>query len=257
MLVTYRPTQPIAYILDDEFLPVAVHAAADAWRAIDTRDQDVEEALHALRGDAPAAAAADRAVAAAAVDAGQPVPTPLDVNARENTSATEAKATELRLVRTAKVRAGHALLASLLANRDELVALAAAAVRTAAADYLVLLDRTEKELGAGLARLTAATSPLGTVDDLDEEPRYRSEIAAKSVHITGADLGSTRKEVQSLLTRLDLTVTPVDRLIVRSTSGDYLSMPTGQALAGVRDVGMVVVAESDVPAGAHVVPIGV
>jgi hypothetical protein len=250
------PVQPVRFILDNEYLPAAVHEAANEWRALDERELDAEEQLHALRSDATAAKAADRDAAVKAVAAGKPVPVPMDANVRANTEAADAKDTELGLIRTAKARAGRSLLNVLLANRDELLQMTLPTVRTAAADYLALLDRTEKELRAGLARLTAATSPLGTLDDLDSAPRDRSEIAAASVHITGADLKGTRKDVQALLTRVDLTVEPADRLIVRSTSGDYLSMPTGQALAGVRDVGMVVVAESEVPAGAHVVPIG-
>jgi hypothetical protein len=181
----------------------------------------------------------------------------MDAHEAANRAAEASADLTLELIRYAKVKSGNALLTAMLASRDEFVTMTAATVRAAAAAHLAVLDKADTQLRATVAALAMSTIGLGTIDDLDVEPRNRYEVAGAAANLFGVDTSAARAELRDLLTRVDLLVEPVDRLTVRTTSGDYLDMPTSQALYAVHNVGAVVVDPTQVPADARVIRRGV
>jgi len=246
------PIQPVRAILDNDQLPTPVHEYANAWRALDERENDASEALADATTGHAQAVQEDRQAATKAIEAGKPVPVPVDAHEVANLAAAAAADVTLELIRYAKVKSGNALLTAMLASRDEFVTMTAATVRAAAATHLDALDKADTQLRATVAALAMSTIGLGTIDDLDAEPRNRYEVGGAAANLFGVDTSAARAELRDLLTRVDLLVEPVDRLTVRSTSGDYLEMPTAAALYAVHNVGAVIVDPTQVPADAHV-----
>lgn len=192
--MTYVPNQLVEHIPNDHELPASTHAAAEACRVLDDREVDCEMRVAQLEHDIAEARNADRIAAERAVDAGKPVPVPMDKLERLATDAHSAAQAELLMIRLRKVKAGEAFIAALTAARDEYADRSLDAVRSAAEAYAEALAAASSHLSELAQTLEVATSGISAVRSLDDGAPHGLNTATAVVTVPSlapaqADLG--------------------------------------------------------------------
>lgn len=254
--MTYRPIQPVIAVLDNKHLPTPVRPAAAKWRASDDALINAELRVTEAQNFRREAQEIDRkAVEAAALSGGEPVAP--DANQRRAEAELAAAEASLRPIEQVKVRAGETLVAALLEHRDELASMTQDRAGVALAAYEKALSDAEDAIRVAAAALTEATSGMGTLAELDGDPRYQYEIACKGREMTPPSFINSRREVETLRADIVDMVTPQNRLTVQTTDGTFIEFPRATALALVAEQGAHIVDRADLPPHEHVVTVGI
>lgn len=195
----YVPQQPMTAAPDLDTLPAELRTLGQQWADLDDREDDLELTLAEIVNGRGAAEAADRDADIAALDAGEPLPTPRHAHETERAAREEAARTELLLVRQRKAAVARELIDGVRTHREAVLELVERAVETAADAYAKALDEIDARADELSHALSMATASLSFVGDVDRRETY---CDAAPMPVAGVSTDAARASVLSVRAEL-------------------------------------------------------